>query len=174
MSESDVSGHMSAMLWNGVISIPRLSMKRCMYSSSSGSAAAADSPPFRGPGRTKRYSARAPSWTMDHGRSASTMMLFNFAGVSSGHLYHPIECRVRENLIECRAHRREGEGVARERSADTTHVAESALAGDLANLVGDLAGQTVGRARDPTPEGLSNDEEIRLKAISSRHASGTG
>ena len=62
-----VAGDISAMLWNGVIRMPRFSVYRCMYSSSSPSAAAADSPPSRGGEGVKRYSARAPSWVIDQG-----------------------------------------------------------------------------------------------------------
>ena len=54
-------GHISAMLWKGVMRMPRVISARCRYASRSSSCAAADSSPLRGAGRAKRYSARAPS-----------------------------------------------------------------------------------------------------------------
>lgn len=66
-SASVVVGHINAMLWNGVIRMPRLSMKRCMNSSRRSLLAATDWPPFLGAGFVNRYSARAPSWLIDHG-----------------------------------------------------------------------------------------------------------
>ena len=64
-----MTGHISAMLWNGVIRTPRFSVYRCRYSSSSGSATAADAPPFTGGTGLNRYSARVPSRTTHHGSS---------------------------------------------------------------------------------------------------------
>ncbi len=59
-SASTWAGDISAMLWNGVISTPRLSAHRCMNVSSSSSTAAAAAAPSRGGGQNQ-YSARQPS-----------------------------------------------------------------------------------------------------------------
>ena len=61
------------MLWNGVSRMPRLSAAKCMYRSSSGSTAAAASPPFRGGVGRNQYSARQPSRFTIQGRPSSAI-----------------------------------------------------------------------------------------------------
>lgn len=77
-SFSVVLGHIKAMLWNGVIKMPRFNMKRCMYSSRRSSLAFIDSPPLLGAGFTKRYSALAPSWLIDQGISYLVSRLWTY------------------------------------------------------------------------------------------------
>src|SRR5690606_39278494 len=67
ISDSVVTGDISAMLWNGVSSTLRFNAKRWKYASSSASIAAAALPPSRGGGQNQ-YSARQPSCCTVHGR----------------------------------------------------------------------------------------------------------
>ncbi len=62
-----VYGHINAILWKGVIKIPRFNINKCINSSSISFPAFTDWPPFFGAGLTNLYYALAPSWEIDHG-----------------------------------------------------------------------------------------------------------
>lgn len=66
-SVSSEYGHISAMLWNGVIKIPLFTINKCINSSNMSFPAFADYPPFLGAGFTNLYSALPPNCEIDHG-----------------------------------------------------------------------------------------------------------
>lgn len=68
-SSSTEYGHINAMLWNGVITIPLFTINKCINSSNISLPAFADYPPFLGAGLTNLYSALPPNWVIDHGMS---------------------------------------------------------------------------------------------------------
>ncbi|HLO34481.1 MAG TPA: transaminase [Candidatus Deferrimicrobium sp.] len=72
-SAAVVTGLISAMLWNGVISTPRFIAARWRYRSSSWSAWAICSAPSRGGVGVKWYSARAPRRVTCHGTPCARM-----------------------------------------------------------------------------------------------------
>ena len=100
---SAVAGHISAMLWNGVISTPRFSRYRWRYSSSAASPAAADSAPVRGGRGAKRYSARQPSWTACQG---SPRVAITSSMPSRRRVATPIACANPSSVSTCSSSKR--------------------------------------------------------------------
>ena len=112
-SASLVAGHISAMLWNGVSRMPRLSAQRCASRSSSGSPPAAASLPVRGRSGRKRYSTRQPIRVTCQGRPRRVDHGLDTRLEALAELDHARERLVRQHLAERRPHRGEREHVAR-------------------------------------------------------------
>ena len=141
-------GHISAMLWNGVIRMPRLRAWRCRKRSSSRSwPRPPPRDPLRGGSARNAYSTRQPSRVTCQGSAVGGDHLVDAGLEALAERDHPLEGLLGEHVLERRPRRRQRERVARQRAADPADVGDLERVDVRGDPVGDLLAHPVGGGR---------------------------
>ena len=142
--------------------MPRLSVYRCMYSSSSASCAADSVAGARHDGREAVLGACA-ELDDDPRHAVLVEHALDAPGVARGQGDHVGEVLLGEHVLERGARGRGGERIAGERAADAALVDEVGV-GVAEDAGGELLGDAVGADRHAAGEGLADGHDVGLQA----------